>query len=201
MHHNIACITRGPKLSEEALVGTRGYISRYPALLLLITYIFRFRFPSNTRQDQIFIASPKSSPWVHLDIYSNKLPSMQDEGLHRNTDSEGLQVVETYTESKPRYGQIPVQSQTSPEVASADAPRRICGLRVVTFWLVVVILVLVVGAALGGGIGGGLASKNGDSESEYVSYDTPGISAANYLALLLVHQHQPRNQPPNQQPP
>lgn len=38
--------------------------------------------------------------------------------------------------------------------------KRICGLSAVTFWLVVVIAVLVITGAVGGGIGGSLAAKN-----------------------------------------
>lgn len=71
-----------------------------------------------------------------------------------NTDADGLQVAEFYT--KKEYEQA--LSWKPPEPTRAEPQRRICGLRVVTFWLVVVILVLVVGGAVGGGVGGWLAT-------------------------------------------
>jgi hypothetical protein len=70
-----------------------------------------------------------------------------------NTDAEGLQVAEFYT--KKEYEQA--LSWKPPEPTRTE-PQRICGLRVVIFWLVVVVLVLVVGGAVGGGVGGWLAT-------------------------------------------
>ena len=52
------------------------------------------------------------------------------------------------------------------------SPRdRICGLRKTTFWLSLILAIVVIGAAVGGGVGGSLASKN--NHNEQVS--TPGI--------------------------
>jgi hypothetical protein len=39
-------------------------------------------------------------------------------------------------------------------------PSRLCGLTKRTFWIVLALAILVIGAALGGGLGGGLSSKH-----------------------------------------
>lgn len=47
----------------------------------------------------------------------------------------------------------------------ASKPRRTCGLRVVTFWLVLALGVIIIGVAIGGGVGGLLAKASLKAES------------------------------------
>lgn len=46
---------------------------------------------------------------------------------------------------------------------------RVCGLRPVVFWIMVILLVLVLGGAIGGGVGGGLAAAAAAKE-RYVRF-------------------------------
>jgi hypothetical protein len=64
----------------------------------------------------------------------------------------------------------PIPTSTEPPVADRNinkAPKRICGLQALYFWLVLACCILVIAAAVGGGVGGSLANKGkGDLNSE-----------------------------------
>lgn len=47
-----------------------------------------------------------------------------------------------------------------PNEKEQSQSRRICGLRVVTFWLALALVVVIILAAVGGGVGGALANNN-----------------------------------------
>lgn len=78
----------------------------------------------------------------------------------RDQKSDGLQALYRYS-NRGYPGHFP-PSQTDSN--DKEGTRRTCGLRVTSFWLVCVIVILVVGGGVGGGIGGWLASR----KSEYV---------------------------------
>lgn len=83
------------------------------------------------------------------------------EGLQVNRDHEGLQAVppqKTYKDNAFRRTQH-----------GAEGPqRRILGLSVTAFWVVVGVLVLLLAGGIGGGVGGGLAAQKKNKTSWYV---------------------------------
>jgi hypothetical protein len=86
-----------------------------------------------------------------------KSERQENEGLQVNRDYEGLQAAEVQNGTPWKYQQ--------------EAPRRkILGLTVAAFWVVIVIIVLVLAGAVGGGVAGGLAAqkKSTNSVSRYV---------------------------------
>ena len=57
--------------------------------------------------------------------------------------------------------------EQGPNVPVSDPqkkPRRICGLRVVTFWLALALSIVILVGAVGGGVGGGLASSSSNND-------------------------------------
>lgn len=50
--------------------------------------------------------------------------------------------------------------------------RRILGYRPATFWLSLLLLILLVGGAIGGGIGGSESKKSSNASSKYASLDS-----------------------------
>lgn len=75
-----------------------------------------------------------------------KSESRDNEGLQVNRDYEGLQAIPTQHDAPWK------EQQETPR-------RRILGLTVAAFWIVVAIIVLVLAGAVGGGVAGGLAAQ------------------------------------------
>ncbi|KAK3667324.1 hypothetical protein LTR22_001840 [Elasticomyces elasticus] len=77
------------------------------------------------------------------------------------------------------------QSQQQLEPHSKELPystRRICGLSLMAFWaLIIVVSIVVVGAAVGGGVGGSLASKSGSHNNGGDTYKNGSNTASTYL--------------------
>lgn len=70
----------------------------------------------------------------------------------------------------PKDQQHAIHSQ--PTEAPARDPTTICGMRRITFFLLVIIVILIIAGAVGGGVGGSLAVKNAQnaaSKSEFVT--------------------------------
>lgn len=69
-----------------------------------------------------------------------------NEGLQVNRDHEGLQAA-------------PMQSDDTWKYQPEAPKKRILGLSVAAFWVVVGIIVLIIAGAVGGGVAGGLAAQ------------------------------------------
>jgi hypothetical protein len=67
----------------------------------------------------------------------------------------------------------PAEKGQDPQEPPASPRDRICGLRKTTFWLSLILAIVVIGAAVGGGVGGSLASKNNHSEQVSTSPTAP----------------------------
>ncbi|KAK4890522.1 hypothetical protein LTR27_010803 [Elasticomyces elasticus] len=64
-----------------------------------------------------------------------------------------------------------------------NSTRRICGLSLMAFWaLIVVVTIVVVGATVGGGVGGSLASKSGSRSHGPDTYTSGSNTASTYFA-------------------
>ena len=63
-----------------------------------------------------------------------------------------------------------------------DGPRRILGLRIPTFWLIIAVIVLVLACGIGGGVAGGLVAQK---HSWYVLYHRQPRERLDLLALEL----------------
>lgn len=83
------------------------------------------------------------------------------QGGGANTITEAPHYVSGPEKSASRWddglmGAIEVDERYCPGKSTRQYP---CGMRPVTFWLLVVIAVLIIGVAIGGGVGGSLANK------------------------------------------
>jgi hypothetical protein len=78
----------------------------------------------------------------------------ENQGLQLNCEHEGLQT------TQPQLKAIP----SEPIWATENAyPRRILGLSVRMFWLMVAVIVIVIAGGVGGGVAGGLAAQKKNS--------------------------------------
>lgn len=75
--------------------------------------------------------------------------------IPKNPDHSDLEAVQ-------RHNYTPTGRPPNEKRAEA---RKICGLRVVTFWLALALVVVIIIAAVGGGVGGALANSSSDSGS------------------------------------
>ncbi|KAK0618985.1 hypothetical protein B0T14DRAFT_518355 [Immersiella caudata] len=76
------------------------------------------------------------------------------------------------------YGETAVAPQPRPSSAPEPTARRIFGLHRSTFWLLIVLFLVVIGAAVGGGIGGSIAveqAKKGVSTPNLAQSTTSGV--------------------------
>lgn len=99
--------------------------------------------------------------------YDSGLQAVQyDSGLQAVPYAEGLHAVPQPKFEHTYYAGPPVDPDSQHPSYNAQTPKAtVCGLRRSTFWLLVAIAVLLIGAAVGGGVGGTLASKSSSSGS------------------------------------
>lgn len=65
------------------------------------------------------------------------------------------------------YSDIEVVGNQTRDTEKQDSkPRRTCGLRTLTFWLLLVVAIVVIAGAVGGGVGGSLATSGGKAHGE-----------------------------------
>lgn len=83
---------------------------------------------------------------MEIDHQNWKSERKVNEGLQVNRDYEGLQAAPIQNDAKLEYQE--------------EAPRkRILGLSVAAFWVVIAIFILILAGAVGGGVAGGLAAQ------------------------------------------
>lgn len=90
--------------------------------------------------------------------------SMQPEVYHPPLGGD-LEVVPTPNE--PQFHPTPEPDEKTPYNSPENPParRRICGVRPLIFWILILVIVLILAAALGAGLGAGLSKKNSNDEA------------------------------------
>ncbi|KAI1740917.1 hypothetical protein F4680DRAFT_447768 [Xylaria scruposa] len=98
--------------------------------------------------------------------------------------------------SKHAYSDLEVAPGTAPQVVPGDRPepvlyqitttskqpRKICGLRPKTFWIVSGVLIFLIIGAIAGGVAGGLLGRNNESSSSPNEENNVSTSSTSYLS-------------------
>lgn len=129
---------------------------------------------------------PGSYPEAHAYIRPRNEPGEMDP-KYIAFDQTGKEMVEEnpISPTSPSDVETPVAAPASSERGQEDAPeekrpRMICGFAARTFWIVLVVAIIVVGAAIGGGVGGGIAASKAQRDSQ------AAVSSSRHV-LLITH--------------
>lgn len=95
------------------------------------------------------------------EVVYDAVPKMAVDDSHRGYTHRGYSDLETGSQQfgKERDATAPVNTPGQ-VLSEKDKGHRICGLRRVTFWLSLALVLVIIVAAVGGGVGGTLASND-----------------------------------------
>ena len=116
--------------------------------------------------------APSDAPVVRSPEYPDLQVAPSDAPIVWNVDHSDLEVA---TKAKE------VGSSSEDDAGVRDKPKRICGLRVVAFWLLLALVIVIIVGAVGGGVGGSHANEKGKvgtagaQESRYAVFSSSSV--------------------------